>query len=364
MRVLALNSGSSSFKWGYYQVDHVNQVDQGGLSETGRVEEVLSHHLDVMTPDATLAKVLDLLTQANVPSPDVIGHRIVHGGPTQRQHGLVNAAMLQALEAARGFAPLHMPLALAFIRAAPTHFPAAAQVACFDTCFHANLPDVARVLPLPNYWQGQGIVRYGFHGLSLESILHQLGADLPARVVIAHLGQGASVTAIQNGQSVDTSMGLTPSGGVIMGTRTGDLDPGVLLYLLREKKLSPTVLAEMLDHQSGLLGISGLSSDLRALHAAAASNPDAQLAIDMFCYSVSKHIAAMTAALNGIDLLVFTGGIGEHDALVRAQICGQLSWMGVRLNPLVEDASRCEVRVMPSREEEQMARHAFALAAS
>jgi acetate kinase len=354
---LALNSGSSSFKWAYYQ------VAQGDRGESDRVEELLSQHLDVMPPDATLAKVLDVLKQAQVPSPDVIGHRIVHGGPTQRLHGLVDAAMLQALEAARGFAPLHMPVALAFIRAAQAHFPAATQVACFDTCFHANLPDVARVLPIPNYWQSQGIVRYGFHGLSLESILHQLGTDLPARVVVAHLGQGASVTAIHNGQSVDTSMGLTPSAGVIMGTRTGDIDPGVLLYLLREKQWTVAQLSDWVDHQSGLLGISGLSSDMQCLHAAAASNADAQLAIDMFCYSVGKHIAAMIAALDGIDLLVFTGGIGEHDALVRTQICRHLSWMGVRLDPLVEGASRCEVRVMPSREGEQIARHAFALSA-
>ena len=187
-------------------------------------------------------------------------------------------------------------------------------MACFDTTFHAELPEVARVLPISRELQSEGIQRYGFHGLSCKSIVHQLANDLPDRLIIAHLGNGASVTAVKGGKSIDTSMGLTPTGGVIMGTRSGDLDPGVLVYLMREKKFDAAMLEELVDHRSGLLGISGVGSDMRRLHEAASSNADARLAIQMFCYSVRKQVAAMIAALDGIDLLVFTGGIGENDA--------------------------------------------------
>ena len=179
--------------------------------------------------------------------------------------------------------------------------------------------------------------------------MRQLADDLPDRLVIAHLGNGASVTAVKGGKSIDTSMGLTPTGGVIMGTRSGDLDPGVLVYLMREKKFDAAMLEELVDRRSGLLGISGVGSDMRRLHEAAASNPDARLAIQMFCYSVRKQIAAMIAALDGVDLIVFTGGIGEHDAEARAAICGGLGWTGI------------EVRVFASQEDEQIARHTWAL---
>ena len=235
-------------------------------------------------------------------------------------------------------------------------------------------------LPIPKELQSEGIQRYGFHGLSCESIVHQLANDLPNRLIIAHLGNGASVTAVKGGKSIDTSMGLTPTGGVIMGTRSGDLDPGVLVYLMREKKFDAAMLEELVDHRSGLLGISGVGSDMRRLHEAASSNADARLAIEMFCYSVRKQVAAMIAALGGVDLLVFTGGIGENDAEARAAICGGLSWIGVAAicgacllpsldearnrsanNPINGPASRCAVHVLPSQEDEQIARHTWAL---
>jgi acetate kinase len=225
-------------------------------------------------------------------------------------------------------------------------------------------------MPLPKQLRSEGIQRYGFHGLSCESIVHQLGHDLPARLIIAHLGNGASVTAVRDGRSIDTSMGLTPSGGVIMGTRSGDLDPGLLIYLMREKKLDAAGLEELVDHHSGLAGISGVGSDMRLLHEAARENADARLAIEMFCYSVRKQIAAMIAVLDGIDLLVFTGGIGENDAQVRATICAGLSWCGIRLDepgnrsagdPISATTSSCMVRVLASQEDEQIARHTRAL---
>jgi acetate kinase len=359
MIVLALNSGSSSFKFGLFRVkaEHVEELSATTVAYTSTAEAV--------------ANVKEFLTKPGVPAPDAVGHRIVHGGPALRQHCMLDTLVVQQLEAAVAFAPLHMPAAFAFIRFAQEHLPGLPQVACFDTCFHAGIPDVARVLPIPKELRSAGIQRYGFHGLSYESIVHALGSDLPNRIVIAHLGNGASVTAVKNGKSIDTSMGLTPTGGVIMGTRSGDLDPGVLLYLMREMKFDAAKLADLVDHKSGLLAISGISSDMRCLHEAATDNTDARLAIQMFCYSVGKQIAAMIAALNGIDLLVFTGGIGENDAQVRAGICSHLLWIGVCLdegrnqsaaNPVNSDKSRCIVRVIASQEDEQIARHTSAMA--
>ena len=319
-----------------------------------------------------MARVASALAASGMPAPDAIGHRIVHGGPALRQHCRIDDTVLRRLQAAEAFAPLHAPAALALIRSTQARFPGIAQVACFDTQFHAGLPEVARVLPLARELLSEGMQRYGFHGLSLESIVRQLGDDVPQRLVIAHLGNGASITALKAGRSIDTSMGLMPSGGVIMGTRSGDLDPGVLVYLIREKKFDAARLEALIDQRSGLLGISGVSGDMRRLHEAAAANPDARLAIEMFCVSVRKQIAAMTAVLDGLDMLVFTGGIGENDAQVRAAICSGLSWIGVSLddsrnrsasNPVSDAPSRCQVLVLASQEDEQIARHAWGLLA-
>jgi acetate kinase len=281
--------------------------------------------------------------------PTAIGHRIVHGGPACREHTLIGAAVMQQLETATPFAPLHVPPALALVRSAQKRFPGIPQVACLDTAFHAGMPDVARTLPIPRVLREQGIERYGFHGLSCESIVRQLGKDLPPRLVIAHLGHGASVTAVADGRSIDTSMGLTPGGGVMMSTRCGDIDPGVLEYLVRELHYDAERLEALIDRRSGMIGISGLSGDMRELRAVAVSNADARLAISMFCYSVRKQIGAMAVALGGIDMLVFTGGIGENDQATRASISEGLDWLGV-----VSAAAR----VMPSQEDVQIAQHA------
>ena len=358
MNILALNSGSSSLKFGLYRV-------QASATET-----LLAQTVATTDPQDTITRVAGLLARSGMAAPHAIGHRVVHGGPALRQHCVIDDAVLRQLEAAAAFAPLHTPAALALIRDAQQHFPGLPQVACFDTSFHAGLPEAARVLPIARELRAQGIQRYGFHGLSLESIVRQLGAGLPPRVVIAHLGNGASVTAVKQGQSIDTSMGLTPSGGVVMGTRSGDLDPGVLVYLAREKKFDAARLEALVDHHSGLLGISGVDSDMRHLHEAAAVNPDARLAVEMFCQSVRKQIAAMITVLDGLDLLVFTGGIGENDARVRTAVCAGLRWIGVSLdeprnraasNPINDGASRCAVQVLASQEDEQIARHTGAL---
>jgi acetate kinase len=383
LNVLALNSGSSSLKFGLYRVgsSRIERLISGEAESIGeksgkchaedsRGNVLLSETAPIPSQREAIIRIGRLLVDFKMPAPAAIGHRIVHGGPKLRQHCLIDDSVLTQLEAAIAFAPLHIPSALSVIRFAQAHFPGLPQAACFDTTFHAELPAVARVLPIAKAFQSEGIQRYGFHGLSCESIVRQLADDLPKRLVIAHLGNGASVTAVEAGKSIDTSMGLTPTGGVIMGTRSGDLDPGVLVYLMREKKFDASTLEELVDHRSGLLGISGVGSDMRQLHEAASSNADARLAIQMFCYSVRKQIAAMIAALGGLDLLVFTGGIGENDVEARAEICGGLSWLGLGLdearnrfanNPVSGSGSPCSVLVLPSQEDEQIARHTLAL---
>jgi acetate kinase len=232
------------------------------------------------------------------------------------------------------------------------------------------MPPVSSTLPLPRDLRAAGIQRYGFHGLSCESIVRQFDGKLPERLIIAHLGNGASITAVRNGVSIDTSMGLTPTGGLIMGTRSGDLDPGVLVHLMREMKLDAAAIEDLVDHRSGLLGLSGVSGDMRALHDAAASNGEARLAIEIFCYRVAKELGAMSIALGGVEQIVFTGGIGEHDVRVRAEVCARLSGLGVDLDEarnqrgcgrVTGDASRCVVQVLPSQEDEQIARHTWKL---
>jgi acetate kinase len=336
--VLALNSGSSSVKFGLYDV---------GVSSLAVLADGEFEGAD--TGPAVFDHIGAVLAAAATPPPTAIGHRVVHGGPHLRHHCRVDAAVIRQLEAAVPFAPLHLPASLALIRGAQGRYPGVHQIACFDTAFHATLPEIAYTLPIARDLCAGGLRRYGFHGLSCESIVRQLGGDVPDRLIIAHLGNGASVTAVRAGQSIDTSMGLTPSGGVIMGSRSGDLDPGVLIYLQREKGLDAGALEELIDHKSGLLGISGISSDMRRLRDLPA-DPQAALAIAMFCYSVRKQIGAMIAVLGGIDMLVFTGGIGEHDAVVRKTICEGFSWAGLT-------AEGGSVRTMTSQEDEQIARH-------
>ena len=357
--VLALNSGSSSLKFGLYAVGPTSLACL--MSEDSEARE---------GPEDALDRVCALLADRQTPSPTIVGHRVVHGGPTLTKHCLITPDVLAHLEASVAFAPLHNPPALALIHSAQKRFPALPQAACFDTAFHASMPDVASVLPLPQALLAEGVRRYGFHGLSCQSIVDQLGAGTPDRLIIAHLGNGASITAVKAGRSVDTSMGLTPSGGVIMGSRSGDLDPGVLLYLLREKHLDPEALETLIDQQSGLRGISGLSNDMRRLHAASATDPAAALAIEMFCMSVRKQIAAMIAVLEGVDLIVFTGGIGENDPIVRSKVCDGLGWAGVTdmtvdgdPAPSVAAGPSVTVRSLPSQEDEQIARRSRSVVA-
>jgi acetate kinase len=379
--VLTLNSGSSSLKFGLYRVEGADLVTlMSGETDGSDLQAQDAQGLPLPgtpmkadTPEATIHAIISLLAGANLPVPDAIGHRIVHGGPKLRAHTLIDDAVERDLEAARAMSPLHAPAALTVIRLAKEAWPGVPQAACLDTAFHVAMPDIARILPVAKALQAEGVQRYGFHGLSCESVVRQLGSYIPARTIIAHLGSGASITAVHNGRSVDTSMGLTPSGGVVMATRSGDLDPGILIYLLREKGFDAAALEELVDHRSGMTGISGLSGDLRVLNEAAPSDSDARLAIAMFCMSVAKEIAAMMVPLGGIDAIVFTGGIGEHDAAVRATICLHLAWTGLLLDPVQNRAaakridapeSRSQLHVLPSREDEQIAWHTGALMAA
>jgi len=322
VKVLAVNCGSSSLKWALFDGD---RCVQGGS-------------VAVAAPATHADAVRAALEQ--LPAPDAVGHRLVHGGPSLQAPARIDAAVLAALGEAVPFAPLHLPPAIAAIEAVAERHPQLPQVACFDTAFHRTLPEVARRFPLPERIDALGVRRYGFHGLSYEWAISQVGAR--GRVVIAHLGNGASLCAVRDGVSIDTTMGLTPAGGIMSGTRSGDIDPGVLLFLL--ERMPVKEVARLVDRESGLLGVSGATSDMKAL--LASSDPRARLAVEMFCTQVRKAVGALAAALGGLDLLVFTGGIGEHAAPVRERICAGLAHLG-----------GFEVRVVAADEERMIALH-------
>ncbi|MBC7756011.1 MAG: acetate/propionate family kinase [Bdellovibrio sp.] len=417
MTILVFNSGSSSLKFSFFRMESSlfdEDIDLESFTETilneslpietfnlhtlleGEIEllsiknkhnfyvkdasNLTIHAASIFAANHTDAvlHIIRYMASFETPTPHAIAHRVVHGGPNLPQHCLINDKVVRELAMTSAFAPLHNQAALEIIQYTRLTFPHLPQIACFDTTFHAHMPDVAKVLPIAKALYLLGIKRYGFHGLSCESVVVQLNnatnLRTPKRLIIAHLGNGASVTAVKNGQSVDTSMGFTPSGGVMMGSRCGDIDPGILIYLMREKKYDCNAIEALINHQSGLLGVSGISSDMRILHEAAATNPNAQLAIDMFCYSVAKQIGAMITVLNGVDTLVFTGGIGEHDAVSRQLICDQLAYLKIVLNDeknnseiaevihTISDAnSACAVRVINTQENAQIARHAAIL---
>jgi acetate kinase len=376
--ILVINSGSSSLKFGLYaQRDGEEQAVLDGLADgigraTGKLElkdaqgrTLRSGRMRFASEDDALEHAARWLAELSQTKPVAVGHRVVHGGPHLLTHQLVTPALLKELEKCVHFAPLHIPTALRLIKSAERSYPKLPQFACFDTAFHTTIPEVAARFALPRPLFDEGIRRYGFHGLSYESIVHQLGKDLPSRAVMAHLGNGASLAAVQDGRSVDTTMGLTPTGGIPMATRSGDLDPGVLLYLLAQG-YSAEKLEDLLNHRSGLLGVSGRSSDMKVLLENRQNDPAADLAVKMFCYQIKKFIGAYAAVLGGLDTLVFTGGIGERAVPVRAEICRGLEHLGIALDldanargaAIVSrpDAS-CTVRVIATDEDLMIARH-------
>ena len=360
--IFVLNSGSSSLKFGVY---HRGASDEEALL-TGSADGV-GHSNGTLHIRSSAGKVLVrregiLESQSNAlatvaeevrkhihAAPVAVGHRIVHGGPHLLTHQLITQVVLDELRSAKHFAPLHIPQALSLIAFAQSLFPSAAQFACFDDVFHQTMPEVASHLAIPQRYFDAGVRRYGFHGLSYESLVHHFGAQLPERAIFAHLGNGASLCALRNRESIDTTMGLTPTGGIPMGTRSGDLDPGVFVYLLRTEQLGADEMEDLINHQSGLFALSCGESDVKSLEdRARAKDPHAMLALNVFVTSVRKAIGAYVALLGGVDILVFTGGIGEHSDYVRSAVTNGLEFLGLTAD---------KIKIVPAEEEQQIARH-------
>jgi acetate kinase len=387
--LLILNAGSSSLKFALYQAGSANDLrvlHRGVIEEIGRdarfrmllapeADNLLDQTVPAAGHEQALRHLLDwLYTRHPDLSLSAAGHRVVHGGADYIHPVRVDAVVLADLEKLIPLSPLHQPHNLAGIRALARLRPDLPQIACFDTAFHHTLPPRARRFALPRELDARGIRRYGFHGLSYEHIAavlpDYLGDAAAGRVVVAHLGNGASLCALQHGRSVETSMGFTPLDGIPMASRCGALDPGVLLYLLREEGMSTAQLDNLLHQRAGLLGVSGLSGDVRTL--LASDDPRAAEALELFAYRTAQAIAGHAVALEGLDALVFTAGIGEHAAPVRAAICRHLGWLGVTLDaaanarhgPRISPAdSRISAWVIPTDEEKVIAQHAWSLTA-
>jgi acetate kinase len=352
VNLLVINSGSSSIKFSIFSASDSSPrpLYEGEALGIGSGNASFDFHRtgDSSSPAkikaddsvAAINKVVEAVTEPGLPSIDAVGYRVVHPGPKLDCHTRITESVLRDLHHAILFAPLHDPSEIRIIHEGMKHFPRLPHFACFDTVFHQTMPEVASAYAIPEEYRSQGIRRYGFHGLSCESIVEQMrSADfpIPHRMVIAHLGSGCSVTALIEGRSIDTTMGLTPTGGVVMGTRPGDLDPGLVLYLLRQQQgdrdTAFKAVEHLLNHNAGIAALSGLPNDMRSTREAAAEgNARAQLAIHVFTRSVRKAIGAYTWLMGGLDALVFTGGIGEHDSKTRAEVLAQLDPLGVQLD--------------------------------
>ncbi len=323
--------------------------------------------------------VVEAVSGAGLPTMEAVGYRVVHPGAKLDRHVRIDDAVMRDLEAAVEFAPLHDPAVIEVIREMMGKFPDVGHYACFDTVFHETMPEVATTYAIPVEYRERGVRRYGFHGLSCESIVRQLQKNesgVPRRMVIAHLGSGCSVTALVDGRSVDTTMGLTPTGGVVMGTRPGDLDPGLVVYLMRQMKGdAASALEKMLNHDAGMVALSGMANDMKAVREAAAKgDAPARLAVDVFTRTVKKAIGSFVALMGGVDAVVFAGGIGEHDARSRAEIVGEMESLGISINSQLNDAPGDAVRrlnasdcpaavfVVPAKEDWMIAVHVSAMA--
>jgi len=385
--ILTINGGSSSLKAGLFQMaDREAQILSATIERIGQADSrihikdsagklLLDQKGDLTDPSAALMVFLDWLKDHGFDRDlGAIGHRIVYGGRRFRMPQRVTSDLVAALRELLPMDPDHLPQACAHIETMGRRYPNLPQVACFDTAFHRHMPSVAQHYALPRRFAEAGIIRLGFHGLSYESVMQTLRTCDPGaavgRVVIAHLGSGASMAAIRNGQSIDTSMGFTPLAGLVMGTRCGDLDPGIVLHLLTEQGMTPAAVNDLLNKQSGLLGVSETSSDMRDLLDRERADPRAALAIAIFCYQARKTIGAYAAALGGLDTLIFTAGIGAGAASIRARICTGLAFLGMTLDDtrnnehaavISSDDSSVTVRVTPTDEDRMIARHTQSL---
>jgi acetate kinase len=380
--ILALNAGSSSIKFGLFETEPARRIARGEIEGIGTASHFVARNGEgavigerrwpagaEVDHGALLGQLLDWVDgHLGGDRLIAVGHRVVHGGRDFTGPVRLDETVLEALDLLTPLAPLHQPHSLSPVRAIMAARPGLPQVACFDTAFHHTLPAVATRFALPRAYAAEGVRRYGFHGLSYEYIAQTLRQVAPriaaGRVIVAHLGNGASLCALLNGISIDTTMGFTALDGLMMGTRCGTLDPGVILYLLQQKGLEPAEIEKLLYQQSGLLGVSGISSDMRVL--LESHVPEAREAVELFVFRIAREAAALAGSLGGLDGFVFTAGIGEHAAPIRAAVCDRLIWLGVQMNPgpnavhanqINASDSRVEIRVIPTDEETMIVHH-------
>ena len=381
--ILSINGGSSSIKFALFQLgDSLQRILEGIIDRIGLPESTFtvkglkgsdSFSREVIAPDHTtaVARLVEWLEERiGRDGLRAVGHRVVHGGEKYSEPQQITPEMIQELHQLSSFDPEHLPGEIELIKAVAHHYPDVPQVACFDTAFHRSMPRVARLLPIPRRYDAKGIQRYGFHGLSYAFLMEELariaGAEAAqGRVILAHLGNGASLAAVYNGKPVDTSMGFTPAAGVPMSTRSGDLDPGLVWYLARTEGIDAKRFNQMVNSESGLLGVSEISSDMRDLLERESKDVRAAEAVALFCYRVRKWIGAFAAALGGLDTVVFTAGIGENAPKVRTRVCAGLEFLGIELEEnqnaanadvISRDGSRVTVRVMHTDEEQMIAK--------
>ncbi len=390
--VVVLNSGSSSIKFSVYEAGGGERIKlfEGAVDGIGTdlgkfwIKDAEGRKLVDQTPplpnrSVAFKMVADALHSGDFPAPAAIGHRTVCGGPTVNENQRITPQLIDEIESYSALAPLHTPIAVYIMREALSLFPGIPNFAVLDTYFHRTMPEVVTHMPIPAEYAAMGVRRYGYHGISYESIVYQLQPQVPEKLIVAHLGNGASISAIRNGKCVDTSMGLTPTGGIISGSRTGDIDPGVVIFILKKIAETTPCAAEAADKletvvskKSGLLGVSELSNDMRDLREAIhAGNAKAKLAVAKFTWTIAKWIGSFVAELNGLDMLVFTGGIGENDIAARAEICSSLDGLGIILDPernnvrgeavISADNSPVTVRVIPPAEDLMIVNHVVRL---
>jgi acetate kinase len=396
VKILVINSGSSSIKFSLFDsgIGEPRSLFEGEVTGIGgakagfKFRDAAGQDLSggrtevkAATPVEAIGLVVEAVSGPGLPKTEAVGYRVVHPGAKLREHVRIDDAVMKDLEEAVEFAPLHDPAAIEVIREMMKKFPCVAHYACFDTVFHETMPEVATTYPIPVEYRERGVRRYGFHGLSCESIVRQLRAakeiEFPRRMVIAHLGSGCSVTAVVEGCSVDTTMGLTPTGGVVMGTRPGDLDPGLVIYLMRQMERKVTALEKMLNHDAGMVALSGMPNDMKAVREAAAKgDAKARLAVEIFTRSVKKAVGGFMALMGGLDALVFAGGIGENDARSRAEILDGMGSFGISMNSALNEAkgdairrlnasdSVTQVHVVPAKEDWMIAVHVERMARS
>lgn len=380
--VLTINGGSSSIKFALYEIDEtLTQLFYGEMESIGTKNAKLSFNNTITNQKNSVSiKAADhddaanfligwLEKQDGFVSVKAIGHRIVHG-MKHTEPEQITSELLDELKAISAYDPEHLPAEIKLIEGFRKRYPALKQIACFDTSFHSSMPRIAKLLSIPRRFIAMGIQRYGFHGLSyaylMEELKHTAGEEAAqGKIILAHLGNGASLAAVKDGKSIDTSMGFTPTSGLPMGTRTGDIDPGIAWYLMKFEKLSPEQFSHLINHESGLLGISETSSDVRELMKIQSTDNRAAEAIELFCYQTKKWIGSYAAVLNGLDTLIFSGGIGEHAPEVRDRICDGLQFLGIELDEMKNeknekiistDASKVCVRVIKTNEELMIAR--------